>query len=255
MRHTFCGTMQELSEDLHAHANDQRPIFAHTRSLDLHIGNTRLAAVPPGESYPGFFAPYAARVKRIDTCFGAFVDELARAHLYDDSIVIVMSDHGDSLGEGLRWGHGYTVVPEVLRIPLVIHLPASLRQRVVTDPTRLAFATDVTPTLYTLLGYQPAPPRAVAGTSLFAPAGTAVPSRRRDAFAVASSYGAVYGVIRHNGRTLYIADAIEGRDSLYDLNPAGDERIGVTDADRRANRALIREQLADLATWFGLQPR
>lgn len=69
---------------------------------------------------------------------------------------------------------------------------------------------------------------------------------------VASSYGAVYGLVRHNGRRLYIADAIEGRDAIYDLTPgAGDARLGMTDAERQANRALIREQIADLAQWYG----
>jgi membrane-anchored protein YejM (alkaline phosphatase superfamily) len=254
MLHTFCGTMAELQQDMREHAGDRRPLFAHTRPLDLHIGNTRFAAVPAGESYPEFFAPYAARVKRIDGCFGEFVDYLKSSSMYDDSVVIVMSDHGDSLGEGLRWGHGYTVVPEVLRIPLIVHLPDRLRQQFTTDASRVAFATDVTPTLYALLGYAPSRPRAVAGVPLFVPAGTPVPSRRREATAVASSYGAVYGLVRHNGRRLYIADAIEGRDSLYDLGPAGgDARIGMTDAERLANRALIREQIADLAAWYGLQ--
>jgi hypothetical protein len=257
MMHTLCGTIAQLTEDLHEHRTDPRPVFAHTRPLDLHIGNTRLAAVPAGESYPGFFGPYAARVKRIDGCFGELLDSLKRTNRYDDSIIVVMSDHGDSLGEGLRWGHGYTVVPEVIRIPLLIHLPASIRDRFVTDSTRVSFATDVTPTLYALLGYAPQAPRAVqgmAGTPLFAGRGAELRSRRKEAFAVASSYGAVYGVVRDNGRRLYIADAIEGRDYLYDLTPAGrDARIGMTDADRVVNRALIREQVADLAEWYGLQ--
>jgi arylsulfatase A-like enzyme len=252
MMHTFCGTMSELKEELRAHADDRRPLFAHTRPLDLHIGNTRFASVPAGETYPGFFAPYAARVRQIDGCFGDFLDELRRTGRYDNSIIVLMSDHGDSLGEGLRWGHGYTIVPEVLRIPLIVRVPAALRDRFATDRTRVSFATDVTPSLYALLGVTPARPRPSAGVSLFNEQGTEPPSRRHDAYMVASSYGAVYGLVRHNGRRLYIADAIEGRDAIYDLTPgAGDARLGMTDAERQANRALIREQIADLAQWYG----
>lgn len=253
MQHTFCGTMSELKDELRAHGSDPRPIFAHTRPLDLHIGNTRFAAVPPGESYPGFFEPYAARVHAIDTCFGEFLDELKRVGRYESSIIVVMSDHGDSLGEGLRWGHGYAIVPEVLRIPLLIRVPTALRAQFAADVTRLAFATDVTPSLYALTGRTPTRPRAAAGVSLYASADADIPSRRHDAFLVASSYGAVYGILAHNGRRLYIADGIEGRDSMYDLSPAGaDERIGMTDAERRANRARIREQIADLSAWYGI---
>jgi arylsulfatase A-like enzyme len=252
MMHTFCGTMTELKEELRSHAADRRPLFAHTRPLDLHIGNTRFASVPADETYPGFFAPYAARVRQIDGCFGDFLDELWRTGRYDNSIIVLMSDHGDSLGEGLRWGHGYTIVPEVLRIPLIVRVPAALRDRFATDRTRVSFATDVTPSLYALLGITPARPRPSAGVSLFNEQGIEPPSRRHDAFMVASSYGAVYGLVRHNGRRLYIADAIEGRDAFYDLTPgAGDARLGMTDAERQANRALIREQIADLAQWYG----
>jgi len=140
----------------------------------------------------------------------------------------------------------------VLRIPLIVRIPEALRSRFTTDVTRLTFATDLTPSLYTLLGVPPTRPREAAGTSVFSAPGEELPSRRGDAYLVASSYGAVYGIVRHNGRRLYIADAIEGRDAMYDLSPAArDERLGMTDAERQANRALIRDQIDDLARWYG----
>jgi arylsulfatase A-like enzyme len=65
-------------------------------------------------------------VHRIDGCFGAFVDDLKRRGLYDSSIVVVTADHGDSLGEAGRWGHAYTVFPEILRVPFIARLPKPL---------------------------------------------------------------------------------------------------------------------------------
>src|SRR5581483_4069035 len=252
MTHTLCGTVDELERDLDGRAGDGHPIFVHTRPLDLHVGNTRNATTPPGEHYPGFFEPYAARVRRIDTCFGGLVAYMKRTGLYDRSIVILMADHGDSLGEGLRWGHGYTVYPEVMRIPLIVRLPPAMRGEFVPDLGRVAFATDVTPTLYTLAGYEPLRPRVVAGSPLFTPA-PQPPPRRREGFAIASSYGAVYGLVRDNGRRLYIADAIEGRDYNYALDEhGGSVRIGLTDAERAANQRDIRRQIADLASWYGV---
>jgi hypothetical protein len=252
MMHTFCGTIAQLQADISAHGGDRRPLFAHTRPLDLHIGNTRFASVPQGESYPGFFAPYAARVHRIDDCFGDFVAFLKRTGRYDNSIVIVLSDHGDSLGEGLRWGHGYTVFPEVIRIPLMVRLPPGMRDRTTADTARVSFATDVTPTLYELLGQHPERPRIAAGTPLIVESGHLLDDRSAESFLVASSYGAVYGLVRQNGRRLYVADAIEGHDYLFDLGASGhDARVGLGDAERLASRAIIREQLADLAAWYG----
>jgi len=252
MTHTLCGTLDQLRGDIEAHHADERPLFAHTRPLDLHIGNTRLAGVPAGESYPGFFGPYAARVRRLDRCFGEFVAFLKQTGRYDRSIIVVLSDHGDSLGEGLRWGHGYTVFPEVVRIPLLIHLPPSMRERFAADTTRVSFATDVTPTFYALLGQSPTRPRMAAGSPLFADQQHRLDNRISESFLVASSYGAVYGLVQQNGRRLYIADAIEGRDYLFDLGVSGaDTRIGLTDAERQSSRELLQNQVADLAGWYG----
>src|SRR6516225_4533983 len=97
-----------------------------------------------GDNYSVFNNPYSARVKAMDKCFGEFIQFLKNSGLYDDSIVILTSDHGDSLGERGRWGHAYNVVPEVVRIPLIIHRPANL-QSLTFDPDSPAFLTDITP--------------------------------------------------------------------------------------------------------------
>ena len=92
-------------------------------------------------------------MRRIDGCFGAFVAYLKQHGRYDNSIVIVTADHGDALGEQGYWGHAVWLFPEIVRIPLIVHVPAALRQTVTTDLTRLAFSTDIAPTLYALLGH------------------------------------------------------------------------------------------------------
>lgn len=67
--------------------------------------------------------------------------------------------------------------------------------------------------------------------------------RRGDDFLLASSYGAVYGMLRQDGQFLHIADAINGRDHAYDLTAGGvGRRIPVTDAMRAEERSLIRER-------------
>jgi sulfatase-like protein len=252
MQHTFCGTMQELERDLAGRAAGGPPLFAMTRPLDLHVANLRDGEVPAGERYPGFYAPAAARVHRIDACFGRFVDVLTRTGLYDDSIIVVMSDHGDSLGDLLRWGHAYTLFPEVLHIPLMIHVPRALRQRMPMDCDRFGFSIDVTPTLYALLGYEPKRKGPLFGESLAAATDT------YPRYLIASSYGAVYGVLSDRGRRLYIADAIERREYAYELGdlirePLG-RRVGVRDDERRANRQFIRDQVAALGARYGFEP-
>jgi hypothetical protein len=260
MLHTFCRTMGELSAHLEGDSSGA-PLFVMTRPLDLHIGNIASATTPAGEAYPGFYGPYASRVRRIDACFGEFVATLKRAGLYDDSIIVVTSDHGDSLGEGQRWGHGFTAFPEVLRIPLMIHVPAARRSGLSADLTRLSFSTDITPTLYTLLGEPPSADRPrgtrdlLMGASLFVDPSADLSWRRRESYLIASSYGPVFGLLSQNGRRLYVADGVESREYAYDLHPDGtDLRTDITDAERDANHREIRAQLADLAAWYRYTP-
>jgi len=244
----------EMGEKLADVKSDSRSVFGYTLPQNLQIANAFDKPVPPGESYPGFFERVAAPVHRIDGCFGTFIDRLKTLGLYDKSIVILTADHGDSLGEEGRWGHSYTVFPEVMRVPLIIHVPSNIAATVQTDLTRVSFLTDITPTLYGLLGYQPADLGALYGSPLF----SKTPDesfRRRDPFLLASSYGAVYGMLRHNGRSLYIADAVEGRDYAYDLadgNPGS--RVEITEAMRALNWDLIQKEVGKIADQYHFTP-
>jgi hypothetical protein len=250
MDYDFCRTMGELQDKLDESASDPRPIFGYTLPQNAHIAIAFKTPVPEGESYPGFLDPVAAQVHRLDRCFGGFVEHLKRRGLYDRSIIILTSDHGDSLGEDGRIGHSYTVFPEVMRVPLLVKLPAAIAGAMPTDLSRVSFTTDITPTLYALLGYQPRDLGPLYGTPLFGRTPDEH-ARRRDPFLLSSSYGAVYGMLRHNGRALYIADAVEGRDYAYDLSDGGlGTRVQITEAMRALNWRLIREEVDKIAAEY-----
>jgi arylsulfatase A-like enzyme len=247
MEQDFCRTVRELESTLTASAADPRPVFSYTLPQNVHIAVASKKKVPAGTSYPGFFGPVAESVREVDRCFGEFVAFLRQSKRYDESIVILTSDHGDSLGEDGRWGHSYFLAPEVMRIPLIVHLPPALRARFTTDLGRVSFSTDLTPTLYALFGHEPADLGSLFGAPLFTEQGAELPGRRGESFLLASSYGAVYGMLRHNGRTLYVANALDGRDEAYDLNHGPGRRMAVTPAMTALNRRLISEQVDRLA--------
>jgi len=143
----------------------------------------------------------------------------------------------------------------------MIHVPAARRPGLSADLTRLSFSTDITPTLYTLLGEPPAADHArgtrdlLMGASLFVDPLADLSWRRRESYLIASSYGPVFGLLSQNGRRLYVADGVESREYAYDLHPDGtDIRTGITDAERDAGRREIRAQLADLAAWYRYTP-
>ena len=254
MQYDFCRTLEELQGKLDTGIAEGQPVFAHTRSLNLHISKLTERVGAPDPAYGGFQAPAAAAVRRMDGCFGRFITYLKQKQLYDDSIVILTSDHGDALGEARRWGHSYTLFPEIVRTPLLVHIPSRLRAHFTADVDAASFSTDITPTLYALLGYPEAKNAWPLGQSLFVPPGTDTSWRRREPVVVASSYGPVYGVLRDNGQTLYIADGVNSRDYAYDLTSLKPIRMGVTAQMRTDNRALIRDRVGALASIYHFTP-
>lgn len=65
-----------------------------------------------------FRALYAGEVRYLDQWLGPFLAELP-----ESAVIALTSDHGEMLGERESWGHGLTVYPEVLRVPLLIRAP------------------------------------------------------------------------------------------------------------------------------------
>jgi membrane-anchored protein YejM (alkaline phosphatase superfamily) len=250
LQYDLCATLEELQGKLDTGIAERRPIFAHTRALNLHISRLTARVGAPDPAYGGFNEPAALSVRRMDGCFGGFISYLKRTGLYDDSIVILTSDHGDAMGEAHRWGHTYTMYPEIVRTPLLMHIPPRLRSALTADLDAPAYSTDITPTLYALLGYPETESDWPLGRSLFVPRDTDVSWRKRDPALLASSYGPVYCVLRDNGQLLYIADGVNARDYAYDLTRLKPIRVGITPRMRTENRAFIRDKVAALASLY-----
>jgi arylsulfatase A-like enzyme len=79
-------------------------------------------------------AQYGAKLTMIDHWFGRIVDAIERAALWDDTAVIVCTDHGHYLGEGDRWGKPPVPVHGTLgHIPLLVHWPGGTTGAGVVD--------------------------------------------------------------------------------------------------------------------------
>jgi arylsulfatase A-like enzyme len=188
----------------------------------------------------------------MDAAFGEFLDFLRQRGLYDNSIIVLTADHGDSYGEFGRWGHSDFLFPEVIRIPLIVHLPPQMRQRLVWDPNDPAFTTDITPSLYYLLGHRPIINNELFGRPLF----TETPQERlaykRSQYLIVSSYAAVYAILSGDGRSLFICDAVNSKNYYYNLveDPAGAHNH-VTIQLQNENEALIRHDVGMIDDFYG----
>jgi arylsulfatase A-like enzyme/Flp pilus assembly protein TadD len=98
--------------------------------------------------------PYDAEIARVDELLGAFFERLEAKGLYDPSLIVLVSDHGEGLGDHGETEHGLLLYRETLQVPLLIKLPGRVRagERVRTEVALV----DVMPTVLDLLGV-PAP--------------------------------------------------------------------------------------------------
>ena len=236
----MCQNVESLHNYIDTRKNT-RPIFTYLGPMNLHILNT--LAAEPNDHHPGFNGVYADKLQRIDACFGTFIAFLKARGIYDDSVIIVTSDHGDSLGEDGRWGHQSFMFPEIVRVPLIVRLPPAMRAAATTDLGGIATLTDLTPTLLQLFGLPPAGQGPAFGESLYVPADAAPPDRRRRTFLVMSSYGSTYGAVRRNGRDLYVADLSNWREYAYSLDATGHRRVPLSDGLRRVFQADLTAQV------------
>jgi arylsulfatase A-like enzyme len=93
---------------------------------------------------------YDDDVRRTDDALGALFAALEQLGLFEHTVVIVTSDHGEEFGEHGRVGHERTLYREALHVPLLVAAPG-LEPRVVDEPVGLA---DVVPTVLELLGVE-----------------------------------------------------------------------------------------------------
>jgi arylsulfatase A-like enzyme len=88
---------------------------------------------------------YAAGVTFVDAFIGVVLDRLRELGLYDDLLIVLVSDHGEHLGEHDTWFTHHYLYQEVLRVPLIVKLPG--RRRAGTVMGTPVSTLDILPTV------------------------------------------------------------------------------------------------------------
>lgn len=250
----FCSTANEALEKIGAQQDQGRPIFLYTQPKNLHIitlGKT-IRQRPPKKNYSPFVNYYASELERLDGCFGNFIQGLRNRHLYDNSIIVFTADHGDDLSTMATDRHVFSLKPGVIRVPLIIHVPPQVKQSWYYDPDAIAFNTDITPTLYELLGHGPVIARQEFGRPLFTKTKEDAAKYVRDSYMIASSYGPLYGLLSNKGNKLFIENELTGAEGLFDLQTDPEfSRNLLTEKNRIADEAKLRLYLGQIADLYG----
>ncbi len=111
--------------------------------------------------------PYAGEVAYADMVVGRILDTLRELQIYERSLIVLVGDHGEGLGEHRELTHGFFLYDSTLLIPLILKLPGTDRfSDRLPSVGGISQLVDVVPTILQVLGIDR--PQQVQGTSLLA---------------------------------------------------------------------------------------
>jgi arylsulfatase A-like enzyme/Tfp pilus assembly protein PilF len=146
------GDIQRRGDDVIRHGLEwieqvsSKRFFAWLHLYDPHSPYD--APEPFATQYAG--RPYNGEIAWTDSLVGELLAGLERMDLTRKTIVAVIGDHGESLGEHGETGHGYFIYEPSIRVPFILASPyADMRGRRVAEVVR---QVDVAPTLLEMLG-------------------------------------------------------------------------------------------------------
>jgi arylsulfatase A-like enzyme len=171
-----------------------------------------------GAERRGAYHGYYAMVTEVDHWVGRILDALEDLGLREETLVLFTSDHGEDLGDHLRYGKGYPAWDTISRVPLLAAGPGVEGGRVVDDLVELV---DLVPTLIDAAGGPV--PSDLQGQSLV-PALAGEGGVDRDAVLTEDDDGKVLRTDRYR-----YAVGVDGEERLFDLREDPGEYDDVSD--------------------------
>jgi choline-sulfatase len=208
--------------------------------LFLHLYEPHSPYEPP-EPFASRYksTPYDGEIATADSIVGTVLAALKEQGIYDRAVIVLLSDHGEGLGEHGEEQHGFFLYRETLQVPLLVKLPGGARAGTsVSSPAQLV---DVVPTLLAVTGIEQ--PAGLDGQSLLSlpvsekPETPGSPARRiyAETFFPRLHYGWSELASLMKGKLHYIHGPAP---ELFDLAADPGEKRNVLEAERRAYAGL-----------------
>ncbi|KQU90690.1 arylsulfatase [Ensifer sp. Root31] len=129
---------------------------------------------------------YAGLVALLDHCIGAIVSKLKAEGIYDETLIVFTSDHGEMLGSHRLW-QKMCMYEEAIRTPLLFKMPAPMAGIGVCD--QAVSHIDVLPTICDIVNVEK--PKDLPGRSLMPSINAGTPCEHKDIFVQFDGNGAL----------------------------------------------------------------
>jgi len=143
--------------------NHNKRFFAWVHFYDAH------APYSPPQKYREKFEDslegrYDGEVAFVDEYVGKIIDDLKRKKVLNNTLVVIVGDHGEAFGEHQEYGHGIFCYEEALKVPLIFY-----NSRLFSKPLRIKTRVDIVDLMPTLLDFYGIDiPGTIQGTSMMA---------------------------------------------------------------------------------------
>jgi arylsulfatase A-like enzyme len=156
-------------------ANKDRRFFAYVQTIDPHVPydppSEYRRMYDSNEGYAGQVTPrgtpelleeakrgavtfsdsdrarllalHDGEISQHDFEMGRFIDRLKSMGVFENTIFVITSDHGEEFDEHGSWGHGHSVYQELIHVPLLVHGPGVPASRVTETVSTLDIPATV----------------------------------------------------------------------------------------------------------------
>lgn len=182
------------------------------------------------DGVPGPKQRYDSEIAWTDHHIGRVLDRLQSLGLAEDTVVIVVADHGEEFGDHGGTMHRKHLYEEVIRVPLIVSVPGAAPGRITTPVS----VVDIMPTACELLGV--AAPDGLQGRSLASSLGGQEPESRPILAELGRGTLAMTCVV--DGFWKLIRQPNTGLSELYDLESDPGEQLDVDEESEERTTSL-----------------
>lgn len=143
--------------DEHRQRDGQRPYFLWVHYVEPHTPYElqeefleQIGPAPDGDTKSKSYR-YDSEIAYVDERIGRLLRTMEEWGMLESTIIVFVSDHGESLGEHGYWGHGRNLKEPNLRIPMGVVFEGKLRPGIEASP---AMISDIAPTVVGLAGLE-----------------------------------------------------------------------------------------------------